>query len=85
MLLTLGTASVLTGNPYMTLAASGLPVASGTAAGSGVAYNSASGFAILAWSVDDWILSPQGRISATSPWNWQAGNYLRLSLTYEAA
>ena len=85
MLLTLGTASVLTGNPYMTLAASGLPVASGTAAGSGVAYNSGSGFAILAWSVDDWILSPQGRISATSPWNWQAGNYLRLSLTYEAA
>ena len=36
-------------------------------------------------SGDQFGIGSIGTVWSASPWNWQAGNYLRLSLTYEAA
>lgn len=84
--LTFGSTTAFTGHPYLLLAENGLPAPLLTAAGAGVCYDaSAPDFRPLTWSADDWILSPSGRLMATSPWTWAASDYLRLSLAYLTA
>lgn len=83
--LAIGSTTVFTGNPYPQITAP-LPAPQFIAAGAGVAYDqSASDFRPLTWLANDWVVAPTGRISSAIPWAWAAGDYIQLSIAYEAA
>ena len=83
--LAFGSTTAMPGNAYPQITAP-LPAPQYIAAGSGVAFDSsASDFRPLTWLANDWVVSPSGRISSAIPWVWAAGDYIRLSIAYEAA
>lgn len=80
--LTFGSTTVVTGGLYVAL-----PIAAlNPGCGSGTLFDSsAPANAIVTCAGGDWLVTAGGRVNATVPWTWAVNDYIRLTVTYEAA
>jgi len=80
--LTFGSTTVVTGGLYAALPTPAL----NPGAGAGSLFDSsAPGNAMVTCAGGDWLVTAAGRVTATVPWTWAVDDYIRLTVTYEAA
>ena len=80
--LAFGSTTVVTGGLYVALPITAL----NPGCGSGTLFDSSTpANAIVTCAGGDWLVTAGGRVNATVPWTWAVNDYIRLTVTYEAA